>query len=130
MAGAARIRVLLADDDAAFLEALASAMEADGRFEVVGFASNGEEAYRLGRRQEPDVVVLDVEMPVLGGVGAALRLRESTPRTCVLMVSGADEVIAHRAAAGAADAFVSKSEFDRIPDVVAELAEARRRAES
>jgi hypothetical protein len=48
---------------------------------------------------------------------------------CILMVSAADEVTAHRAGAGEADAFVSKMDFDRILAVVAELAEARPRAE-
>jgi DNA-binding NarL/FixJ family response regulator len=129
MAGSGLIRVLLADDDAGFRGALASAMKADGRFEVIGLAGNGQEAFEIGCREDADVAVLDVEMPVLGGVGAARLLRKRRPRTCILMVSGADEVTAHRAGAGEADAFVSKLEFDRILDVVAELADAGRRAE-
>jgi len=122
MPNAGGIRVVLADDDPRFLEALAAAMEADGRFEVVGLAANGEEAFQLGCWQEPDVVVMDVEMPVIDGIKAAELLRQSRPRSCVLMVSGADDVFAHRDVGELADAFVSKTDFDEIPEVVARLA--------
>jgi DNA-binding NarL/FixJ family response regulator len=123
----APIRVVLADDDAAFLEALATAMEADGRFEVVGLAGNGAEAFQMGCWQEPDVIVLDVDMPVMGGLEAAELLRENRSRTCALMVSGHD-VFAHGSPAQAADLFVAKSNFGQIPDAVAALAVERRRA--
>jgi DNA-binding NarL/FixJ family response regulator len=121
MPRAGGIRVVLADDDPGFLEALAAAMEADGRFEVVGLAGNGAEAFQLGCWQEPDVVVMDVEMPVIDGLKAAELLRQSRPRACVLMVSGSDEVIAHSASADVAAAFVSKADFDEIPETVARL---------
>src|SRR3954454_21242752 len=93
MPHAGGIRVVLADDDPAFLEALAAAMEADGRFEVVGLAGNGAEAFQMGCWQEPDVIVLDVEMPVLGGIEAAELLRQSRSRVCALLVSGNDVVV-------------------------------------
>jgi len=122
MPRAGGIRVVLADDDPAFLEALATAMEADGRFEVVGLAGNGAEAFQLGCWQEPDVVVMDVEMPVIDGFQAARLLRQSRPRSCVLMVSGSDEVTAHRVTDVGVAAFVAKTDFDSIPEVVAQLA--------
>ena len=78
------IRVVLADDDPAFLEALAVALELDGRFEVVGMAGDGGEAFQLGCWQEPDVVVMDAEMPRIDGWEAARLLSQSRPRTCVL----------------------------------------------
>jgi DNA-binding NarL/FixJ family response regulator len=120
-----RIRVVLADDDAGFLEALATTMEGDGRFEVVGLAANGAEAFQLGCWQEPDVIVLDVEMPVLGGIEAARLLRQSKSRVCALLVSGAD-VAAHGNVTPPADGFISKGDFDAIPDGVAALARAHR----
>jgi DNA-binding NarL/FixJ family response regulator len=116
------IRVVLADDDPGFLEALATAMEADGRFEVVGLAGNGAEAFQMGCWHEPNVIVMDVEMPIIDGLEAARLLRKSRPRTCVLMVSGGDEVLARHASASEAGPFVSKSMFDSIPDAVARLA--------
>jgi DNA-binding NarL/FixJ family response regulator len=117
------IRVVLADDDPAFLEALAVALERDGRFEVIGLAADGGEALQLGRSLEPDVVVMDGEMPRIDGWEAARRLRESNARTHVLMVSGADpDVVAHRAASVGVSAFLSKTSFDEILDAVAVLA--------
>jgi DNA-binding NarL/FixJ family response regulator len=118
------IRVVLADDDPAFLEALAAAMEADGRFEVVGLAGNGAEAFQLGCWQEPDVVVMDVEMPRVDGIEAARLLRQSRPRACVLLVSGAAaDVVAHRARGVGADA-LPKTDIDDVLEHVAALAAA------
>ena len=122
-----RIRVVIADDDAAFLEALATAMEIDGRFEVVGLAANGGEAFQMACWHEPDVTVMDVEMPVMRGPEAARLLRQSRPRGCVLMVSGADEVHAHGVDTADADLFVSKSDLHAIVDAVAALATPVRR---
>ena len=110
---------MLADDDSRFLAALAASLESDGRFEVVGLAGNGEEAFQIGCWQEPDVIVMDVEMPILGGVEASRLLRQSRPRTCVLMVSGEPDLVAHRASA---PPFVSKGDFDAIPDAIARIA--------
>jgi DNA-binding NarL/FixJ family response regulator len=119
------IRVVLADDDPAFLESLAVALESDGRFEVIGMAGDGGEAFQLGCWQEPDVLVMDAEMPHIDGWEAARLLQQSKARTCVLMVSGADpEVFAHRAKSVGISAFLSKTKFDEIPDAVAALAAA------
>lgn len=123
------IRLVLADDDPAFLEALAVALERDGRFEVIGLAADGGEAFQLGRSLEPDVVVMDGEMPRIDGWEAARLLRESNARTNVLMVSGADpDVVAHRAASVGVSAFLSKTSFDEILDAVAVLAGGSDRA--
>jgi DNA-binding NarL/FixJ family response regulator len=123
------IRVVLADDDPAFLEALAAALEGDGRFEVIGLAADGGEAFELGRSLEPDVVVMDGEMPRIDGWEAARLLRESDARTRVLMVSGAGpDVVAHRAASVGISAFIAKTSFDEILDAVAALAGGSDRA--
>jgi DNA-binding NarL/FixJ family response regulator len=117
------IRVVLADDDPAFLEALAAALEQDSRFEVVGLAADGGEAFQLGRSLDPDVIVMDGEMPHIDGWEAARLLRESGARTRVLMVSGADpDVVAHRATSIGISAFLAKTSFDEILDAVAALA--------
>jgi DNA-binding NarL/FixJ family response regulator len=123
------IRIVLADDDPAFLEALGVALERDGRFEVIGLAADGGEAFQLGRSLEPDVVVMDGEMPRIDGWEAARLLRESNARTHVLMVSGADpDVVAHRAASVGVSSFLSKTSFDEILNAVAELAGGSDRA--
>jgi DNA-binding NarL/FixJ family response regulator len=121
-ADAAAIRVVLADDNPLFRDALATAFEADGRFDVVGCAADGAEALELGRRLEPDVVVMDVEMPRMDGIEATRLLHESTPEARVLLVSGREpDVVGHRAEAVGARAIEKKS-IDDIVETVARLA--------
>ncbi|HEY3542699.1 MAG TPA: response regulator [Gaiellaceae bacterium] len=105
-----RIRVVLADGDVDCLEALASAMEADGRFEVVGLAANGAEAFQMACWHEPHVTVMDVAMPGIGGLEAARLLRQSRPRACVLMVSAAE---------ACAEGLVSKTDLAAVLEAAA-----------
>jgi two-component system, NarL family, nitrate/nitrite response regulator NarL len=115
----ARARVVVADDDPGFLEAVAAALEGDGRFEVVGLAANGEEAFQLACWQEPDVVVMDIAMPKIGGVEATRLLRRSKPRICVLMVSGDDPERLREARRAGAVGFVAKSRStDDLADAI------------
>lgn len=81
----ATIRVLLADDSEAVLAELRG--ELGEEFEIVGTAENGEEAIQAVLRFDPDVLVLDIAMPVLNGIQASLRLRASHPRTRILFLS-------------------------------------------
>jgi CheY-like chemotaxis protein len=60
------VRVLLADDQKLFAESLMAVLSQDERVEVVGIAANGEEAVRLARDLEPDVILMDLKMPVMG----------------------------------------------------------------
>jgi DNA-binding NarL/FixJ family response regulator len=82
------VRVLLADDHQLMREGTAALLGADERIEVVGLARDGREALALAERRAPDVVLLDLNMPVLGGLEACARLRESGgPEVLMLTVS-------------------------------------------
>jgi DNA-binding NarL/FixJ family response regulator len=82
------VRVLLADDHQLMREGTAALLAADDRIEVVGLARDGREALALAERRRPDVVLLDLNMPVLGGLEACARLRESGgPEVLMLTVS-------------------------------------------
>ena len=70
----ARPRVLLGDDHAMFCEGLRSILEP--HFEVVGIVENGQELVTAAERLQPDVVVADVSMPLLNGIGAARKLQK------------------------------------------------------
>jgi len=83
-----RIRVLIADDDASFVEALRVMLETDGRFTVVGAAANGEEAVRQVGELEPAVVAMDIVMPVMDGLEATRLIRDRSPGCQVVLVSG------------------------------------------
>jgi DNA-binding NarL/FixJ family response regulator len=106
-------RVIVAEDDDAFLEALSVVLEDDGRFEVIGRAHNGREAVELAARLDVDVVVMDIEMPVCDGVEATRLLHEQLPELPVVAISGHDyeERVFEIREAGAAD-YVRKSRVD------------------
>ena len=76
-----RVRVALADDDEDIRLLLRLAFEADDRFDVVGEAADGAGAIALAADTDPDVLVLDRQMPVLDGVAALPEIRRRAPRS-------------------------------------------------
>jgi DNA-binding NarL/FixJ family response regulator len=84
-------RVLVVDDHLLFAEMLTLALELGGHFEVVGHARNGREAVELAAWSRPDVVVMDLQMPVLDGVAATPRVLAAAPRARVIMVSSSED---------------------------------------
>ena len=84
MAANNRVRVLIADDQRLFAEALEAILTTDGRIVVVGRAANGEEAVAARTDGRPDVVLMDIAMPVLDGIEATEAIRAQAPETaCV-----------------------------------------------
>ncbi|HET9654978.1 MAG TPA: response regulator transcription factor [Kineosporiaceae bacterium] len=81
------VKVLLADDEHLIRGAMAALLELEDDIVVVAQASTGEEALALARTAEPDVAVLDLEMPGLDGVSVAVRLREELPFCHTMIVT-------------------------------------------
>ena len=106
-------RILVAEDDEAFLEVVEALLSADGSFEVVARAANGREAVELAATVEFDAAVIDVEMPVMDGVEATRRLREQSPDLPIVAISGHDyeERVLEIRAAGADD-YVRKARLE------------------
>ena len=104
-------RVLIADDHTLFAEALEAILTTDGRIAVVGRAANGEEAVALARNGRPDVVLMDIAMPVLDGIAATKAIKVEAPNTHVVVLTGSDapEDISRARAAGAAG-YVTKDQ--------------------
>jgi len=86
-----KIRVLLADDHAMFRQGVKEMLATDEGIEVVGEAENGREAVALVERLEPDVVLLDVEMPVMGARQAMEQMLQNTPSPRVIIVTMHDD---------------------------------------
>jgi two-component system, NarL family, nitrate/nitrite response regulator NarL len=84
------VRVLIADDHRLFAEALEAILAADERMEVVGLAGDGREAVDLAKKLKPNVVLMDVSMPVLDGFEATKEIRAAGSRVRVLMLSGSN----------------------------------------
>ncbi|MFN2466942.1 MAG: response regulator [Gaiellaceae bacterium] len=84
-------RLLLCDDAAAAREALRALLEGHPQIEIVGEAANGAQAISLALELEPDVILMDVVMPVLDGVEATRRLRQLLPSVRVVAFAGSDE---------------------------------------
>jgi DNA-binding NarL/FixJ family response regulator len=110
------IRVLLADDDEAFLEHLQALIEGQRELSVVGTATNGLAAIELVDELGPDAAVLDLHMPLLDGVSACARLRKDHPSLCLIALTGDEAPALHRAAreSGADDVLLKNQLVDGL----------------
>ena len=81
------VRLVLVDDHDIVRTGIAHIIEKDKEIEIVGQAGDGEEGLRLIRQLKPDVVLMDVNMPRLGGIEATRRIRQSLPNTRVIILS-------------------------------------------
>ena len=103
------IRVLVVDDVPDLRRIFRLILEEDGRFEVVGEAGDGEEAVRLAKDLQPDVVVLDIAMPRMDGIDAIPLLHEAAQGVRIMVLSGFENRrLAERAIASCATAFLTK----------------------
>ena len=117
------LRVVVADDDPGFAEFLATIVDANERYEVIGIAADGEEAVQLSVWQDADVVLMDIDMPKIDGLQAMQLLRKGKPRTCVLLVSGLDDERVEEAKAAGAFAYIPKSRAAADIELVLRLVE-------
>ena len=120
----ARAKVLVAEDEALIRLDLVELLTGEG-YEVVGEAGNGEEALKLARELEPDLVVMDVKMPVMDGITAATHIAEDRIAPVVMLTAFSQRELVERAREAGAMAYVVKP-FDASDVVPAiELAMAR-----
>ena len=110
------IRVLLADDHPLIRAGIKSILGRHPNIRVVGEAAEGDEAVRLARALNPDIALVDINMPVLGGFGAAKALRKHLPSCRVIILSmHEDREYVRQAVAAGAKGYVQK---DAAPDAL------------
>lgn len=109
-----KVRVLLADDHDVVRSGLRAMLGGNAAFEVCGEASDGREAVELAGKLKPDVVVIDINMPVLNGVDAARQIIAALPRVEVLfLTSNESEKVARQALLAGARGYVVKTDAAR-----------------
>src|SRR5580658_1104519 len=116
------MRTIVADDHEVVRKGVCSILGSDARIEICGEASNGEEAVRKVRESNPDLVILDVTMPVMDGLSAAKQIKQILPKVPILMLSMDDgpEIIRASREAGV-QGFVTKAD---VADVLLRAVDA------
>ena len=121
----APVRVVIADDDEAFLEFLRALIDAQPELAVVGTARDGVETLELTEDLRPEAIVVDLHMPRLDGVSAIARLRRDYPSLCVIVLTGDPAPALHEAAREAgADGVFQKGEM--LEQLLARLSDTHR----
>ena len=106
------IRMLLVDDSPGFIKSAAGFLAVESSLEIVGTARSGEEALQQVDRLHPDVVLMDIAMPGMGGLEATRRLKGRSDAPCIIVLTLHDTPeYRTRAATEGADGFIAKSDF-------------------
>lgn len=85
------VRVVLIDDHPLFVEGIAALLATRSEFQIEGVAHDGEEGIRLVRKSRPDLVIMDIRMPRVGGLEATRRLKEEMPSTRVIILTVSED---------------------------------------
>ena len=115
------ITVLLADDNTLIREGLRALLQLEADIEVVGEAGNGHQAVAMASNLVPDVVVMDISMPLLNGLDAIPRIRESIPASTKVIVLSAhteDAYIQQAKVAGASGYLVKQNTARMLPAAI------------
>lgn len=115
-----KIKVLVADDHLVVREGLVVMLQGAGEFDVVGQAFDGQEAISLAEKLRPDVILIDVQMPGIGGIEAIRQIKKRVPKAQVVVLSSFDqeEYIYQSIQAGAKGYVLKDSELEELLDVV------------
>ena len=118
------IRILIADDHTLLRHGLTLILRPQKDLSIVADARNGEEAVRLAKQHKPDVVIMDLAMPVMDGVEATRQIREAVPTTHVLILTsfGTSADIAHAIQSGVSGALVKDASNEELLSAIRTIA--------
>ncbi len=118
--GSDPIRVLIADDHALFRRGLEMVLQGEAGLELVGQASDGQEAVKLAGEVVPDVVLMDIRMPKMTGIEAARQMKEVAPsaKIVILTISDEDDDLFEAIRAGASGYLLKDIPLDELADSV------------
>lgn len=122
-----KIRVLIVDDHPLMLDALRDAIEIDNNFEIVGEAGDGQEATDLAKTLKPEVILMDLSMPMLNGIEATKQILRENPEIKILAItsSGDDETVIEAIRAGVVGYILKSSKIKQILTGLQEVANGR-----
>ena len=121
--GVGMIKILLVDDQPLVRQGLRMRLELEADIQIVGEAADGRQAVKVASEVQPDVVIMDVEMPHMDGVTATANIHESFPEMIVIMLSIHDNLtLRARARAAGAVSFVEKR--DGVISLLKEIRQA------
>ena len=129
MAADRQTRVMLVDDHEIMRDGLREVLQRAGDFEVVGQAGDGEAAVSIAQRLKPDVIIMDVMMPLKNGIDACREITEMLPDTRVLMLtaSAEEDAVMESVAAGATGYLQKYSGKEKLLSTVREVADGEYR---
>lgn len=113
-------RIILADDQDLIRHGIRSVLGREADIEVVGEAANGREALEVCRREKPDLVIMDLEMPEMDGLEATRRIKENMPATSVIVLTSYEDpdYLGRAVRAGAAGYVLKKDAFKRVAGAI------------
>jgi two-component system, NarL family, nitrate/nitrite response regulator NarL len=117
------IRTLVVDDSTAALHSICGFLKLQPNIDIVGTASDGREGLASARALHPDLVLIDVQMPVMNGIDATAQLRQDLPATRIIMVTVHDTPEVRQACReSGADGFIAKEDLDReLPPLLEQI---------
>jgi DNA-binding NarL/FixJ family response regulator len=127
MSSSKPVSVLLAEDHAVVRQGLCSLLNADGNFTVVGEARTGREAVTMAQELRPDVILMDIAMPVLNGLEATRQILAECPKARILILSAHsdDEYIERMAAVGAMGFLEKQTSAEILTRAISEVAKGK-----